>query len=126
MIWQSRAQVDGSPFPALGLSDQVPQLPGEPLEDAVAAATSRSSHTPWPMGEVVRQVAPGDPGAIHAQDRIHDLPQVVLGQAPNIQAARVARPPRLKDRCDQLSAFLAQVAAVATERGHVPDVPHDG
>lgn len=38
-----------------------------------------------PVREVVREVPPLDPGAVHVQDRVHDVAQVVLGRPAESQ-----------------------------------------
>jgi hypothetical protein len=70
---------------ALGLSDQAAQEAVELGEDAFLLPGGEVPVDGFPRGEVVREVAPGDPGAVDIQDGVHDAAQVVFGWASDVQ-----------------------------------------
>jgi putative transposase len=109
---------------ALGLTEQAPQQAGELFEDAVLLPLGEVAVHRRPWGEVVREVAPGDTGAVHVEDRVHEVPQVVFGWAADVQGvASASGPPGGEDGRDQFPAFVREVAGVPVVRGHVSDVP---
>jgi hypothetical protein len=79
------------------------------------------------MREIMRQVAPLHPGAVHVQERVHDLAQVVLGRPAEVQGPDAAlEAPRGQDRLNQLPAGIGQITRIRTTVGHVLDVPPVG
>jgi hypothetical protein len=61
----------------------------------------------------VRQVTPGDAGAVDVEDGVHDAAQVVLGRPADVQAlASALGPPGGEDGADQFPAGIGEVAGV--------------
>lgn len=76
------------------------------------------------MGEVVRQVAPLHPGAVHVQDRVHDLAEVEFGGPAECQRPAVALvAPAGQDRLDQLPAGIGQITRIRTTVSHDLEIP---
>lgn len=112
---------------ALGFADQTPQQAGELLEHALLLPLGEVPVHRGPGREVVRQVAPGDAGAVHIQDGVHDLAQVVFGRSADVQRpgpALVA--PGRQDGLDQRPACVRQVAGVGAVWSHVCEVADRG
>ncbi len=60
-----------------------------------------------PVREVMREVAPLKPGAVHVQNRVHDVAQVVLGRSAEVQSAAAAlETPGCLNRLAQLPASI--------------------
>lgn len=73
---------------------------------------------------LVRQVVPLHPGAVHVRDRVHDLAQVMLGRASDVQRMpALLGPPGAEQRLDQLPAGIGQVTRIRMTFGHDQDVP---
>jgi hypothetical protein len=72
--------------------------------------------------EVVRQIAPGDSGAVEVEDRVEDLSQVVGGRAAldaDLGAGvGTGLAPGDQPGCDQLPAGVGQVGGISTAIGH--------
>ncbi|CAM5271704.1 hypothetical protein SSPIM334S_07227 [Streptomyces spiroverticillatus] len=112
---------------ALGLAEQASQQAVELFEDAVLLPLGEVAVHRRPGGEVVREVAPRDAGAVHVENRVHDLPQVVFGWAADVQGiASASGPPGGEGGGDQRPAFVREVAGIPVARGHVCDVPRGG
>lgn len=75
----------------------------------------------------MREIAPGDAGAVHVQDGVHDLAQVVCGRAADGQCVGAALvPPGRHDGLDQVPAGVRQVAGIGAVQSHVCEVADCG
>ncbi len=107
------------------LSQKLPEQAVELGEHALVGPFGEVAVDGVPVWEVVREVPPLDPGAVHVQDRVLDVAQVVLGRSAESQGPATAlEAPRGQDRLDQLPAGIGQITWIRTSlRRHVSGVP---
>jgi hypothetical protein len=81
------------------------------VEDAVLLPVREEGVGGLPGRALVRQVAPGDAGAVDVEDRVQDVAQVVFGRTADVQGARAAfGSPGGQDRLDERPSGVGQVA----------------
>ncbi len=105
-------------------ADSTPQQTVELVEDAFRLPAGEVGVDGVPVRVVVRQVAPGDAGAVHVEDRVQQAPQVVVRRSADVQAAATALgPPCGQHWLDQGPPGIGQVARVPAAFGHDLEVP---
>lgn len=114
----------GLGIPALTSPHQLPQHVIELGEQPFLLPLREVAVDRRPGREVVRQVAPLHPRAVHVEDRVHDLAQVVFGRPAEVQGPAAAlEAPGRKDRLDQLPAGIGQITRIRTSLTHDLGVP---
>lgn len=112
---------------AFGLSHQTAQEAVELVEDAFLLPGGEAAVDRFPWREVVRQVTPGNAGAVDVEDGVHEAAQVVLGRPADVQTpAPALGPPRVEDGPDQFPARIGEVAGIRALSRHVSVVPAAG
>lgn len=110
--------------PACGLADQSAEQAVELVECAVLLPGGEVSIDGFPRREVVGKVAPGDPGPVHIQDRVHDPAQVVLGRPANVQPLpSPLGPPGRQNGLERFISGIGQVTRMRPLPRHVSIVP---
>lgn len=109
------------------LSHQLPQQAVELGEDTVLLPPGEVAVDTLVRREVVREVGPLAAGAVHVQDRVHDLAQVVPRRPAEVQgpAAALAASGG-QHRLDQLPAGVGQVTRIRTAVRHDLGIPPPG
>ena len=88
-LWASSTHVLGSASPPSASRTRRWSSPVSRAKTPSACLAAKESVDGLPGREVVREVAPGDAGAVHVHDGIHDAARVVPGRAPDVQAPAV-------------------------------------
>lgn len=112
--------------PAFLPADLAAEEAVELVEYAFFLPASEVSVDGVPVGVVVRQIAPGDPGAVHIEDRVQQASQVVIRWPADVQpAASALCPPCGQDRLHQIPSGIGEAAWIATTLSHDSGVPAD-
>jgi hypothetical protein len=115
----SITQAEGFGVLAFLSAYQFPQQTVELGKDTVLLPPGEVAVDTLMRREIVREVGPLAAGAVHVQDRIHDLAQVMPGRSAEVQGPAAAlETPGGQHRLDQLPTGIGQVTRIRTTVRH--------